>query len=163
MLEQNVDVTVRGHETVGPEWNTAFVEPFFYLIGCGLENAGSGNYHLKLAVHSAESGQYSFPHFANQLYRQSSRFAFRRDAVFRETSRTQLACQGRWTSPIADDLDFFCFLIDVLQIAVIHSLLAQLGEQENGQSSIEITQCRSTNSILKHHALSKASCGVIAG
>jgi hypothetical protein len=93
MLEQNVDVTMRGHKTVGPEWDATFVEPFFYLIRCRLENAGSSNDHLKRTVHSAEPGQYSFPHFAGELYRQAAGFAFRRDTVFREASRTQLAGQ----------------------------------------------------------------------
>ena len=51
----------------------------------------------------------------------------------------------------------------MLQIAVIHSLLAQLGEQEDGQGSVEIAQRRSTDSILKHHALSKATGSVISG
>src|SRR5271169_6438565 len=60
MLEQNVDVTMRRHETMGPEWDAAFVEPFFYPFRWGLENAGSSNSHLKLTVHSAQSRQYSF-------------------------------------------------------------------------------------------------------
>src|SRR5579864_7117375 len=136
MLEQNFDVASRGHETVGPEWDATFVQPFFYLIRCRLENAGSSNDHLELAVHSAQPGQYSFSHFADQLYREAARFAFRRDTVFRETSRTQCACQGRRASAIPDDLDFFRFLIEMLKIAVIDPLLAQFGEQKNGQSSI---------------------------
>ena len=93
MLEQNFDVTMRGHETVGPEWNAALVKPVFYLIRWRLENAGTSNHHLKLAVHSAEPGQYSFAHFANQLYREAAGFAFRRNTVFGEASRTQFACQ----------------------------------------------------------------------
>ncbi len=68
MLEQNFGVTMRGHKTVGPEWDATFVQPIFYLIGCRLENGGSGNDHLKLTVHSAESGQHSLSHFADQLY-----------------------------------------------------------------------------------------------
>jgi hypothetical protein len=138
MLEQNLDVTMRGHETVGPKWDATFSEPFVDLIRCGLEDAGVSDDHLKLAVHSAESGQYSFSYFADQLYGEAARLAFRRDTVFRETCQPQLACQGRWTSAIADDLDFLCLSVNVLQIAVIHSLLAQFGEQMHGQSSVEI-------------------------
>src|SRR5271166_5977237 len=122
---------MRGHKTVGPERDAAFVEPFFDLIRRRLKNAGSSNDHLKLTVHSAEAGQDSFSHFADQSYRESTCLAFRGDTVFRESSRTQTAGQRRWTSAITDDFDFFCLLIDVLQIAVIHSLAAQFGEQEN--------------------------------
>ncbi len=75
MLEQYFNVTSCGHETVGTEWDATFVEPFFYLIRCGLENAGASNDNLKLAVDSAEPGQYSFSHFADQLYREAARFA----------------------------------------------------------------------------------------
>jgi len=67
------------------------------------------------------------------------------------------------TSAIADDLDFSGFLVNVLKIAVIYALFAQFGEQENGQRSIEVAQRGGTNSILKHHALRKASGRVIAG
>src|SRR5580692_4670327 len=123
---------MRGHKAVGPERDAALVEPFFDLLGIGLENAGSSNHHLKLSVHSAEPSQYSLSHFADQLYRESARFAFSRNTVFRETSRTQLASQRRGTSPVADDLDFSGLLINVLQVAVIHPLSAQFGEQENG-------------------------------
>ena len=82
--------------------------------------------------------------------------------MFRESSRTQFARQRRRTSAIADDLYFFRLLINVLQIAVIHPLFAQLGEQQNGQSSIEIAECGSADSVLQHHALRETGRGVIA-
>jgi len=56
MLQQKIDVTMGRYETVRPEWDATFVEPPFDLIRRGLENAGSSDDHLKLAVHSAESG-----------------------------------------------------------------------------------------------------------
>ena len=93
MLEQNFDVTMRSHETVRPEWDATLVEPFFYLTWCRLEDAGSSNDHLKLPAHSAEPGQDSFSHLADQLYRETTRFAFRRDAMFRETGRPKFAGQ----------------------------------------------------------------------
>jgi hypothetical protein len=91
MLEQGFDVTMGSHETVGPKRNATFMEAACHLFRRRLENAGSGNDHLKLSVHSAESGQHSFPHFADQLYGQATRFALRRDTVFGKTSRTQFA------------------------------------------------------------------------
>src|ERR1700722_156655 len=154
---------MRSHEAVGPKWDAALVEPFFDLLGIGFEDAGSSNHNLKLAVHSAESGQYPPSPFADQLYGESSCFAFRGDTVFRETSRTQFACQRRWTRPVPDDFGFFRFFVNVLQIAIIDPLLAQFSEQENGQGGVEIAKRRGTNSILKHHALRKASGRVIAG
>src|SRR6202167_4863310 len=111
MLQQNIDVTMRGHKTMRPEWYPAFVEPLLNLIRCGLENAGSRDDHLVRTVDSAESRQPSFAHFADQLHREAARFTFSRDSVFRETSRTQLACQWRWTSPIPDDFHFLRLLI----------------------------------------------------
>src|ERR1700735_2134843 len=144
---------MRSHEAVGPERDAALVEPFFDLLGIGLENAGSSNHHLKLTVHSTEPGQYSLSHFADQSYGESAGLAFGGNTVFGETSRTQLAGQRRWTGPIPDDFDFFRLLINVLQVAVIPQFSAQFGEQENGQGSIEIAQCRGTNLILQHHAL----------
>ena len=56
MLQQNINVTMRRYETVRLEWDATFVEPPFDLIRRGLENAGSGNDHLKLALHSTQSG-----------------------------------------------------------------------------------------------------------
>src|ERR1039458_1221274 len=128
MLKQNVNVTMRGHEAVGPEWNAAFVEPFFYLIGWGLKDARSSNDHLKVTVYSAEPSQYSFSHFADQLYRKAAGFALRGDTVCRKTSRSQLAGQGRRTSTVTDNFDFFCFLVNVLQIAVVNPLLTQFSQ-----------------------------------
>ena len=92
MLEQNLDVTMRGHEAVGPEWDATFVEPTFYLIEWRLENAGSSNDHLEFTVYPAESSQHSLSHPADQPYRQAAGFAFRGDTVFRKASRTQPAC-----------------------------------------------------------------------
>ena len=93
MLKQNVDVAMRGHETVRPEWYAAFVKPVLYLIRRGLEDAGPGNDHLKLAIHSAKSRQYAFSHFADQPYRKTARFTFSRDPMFRKTCWTQFAGQ----------------------------------------------------------------------
>src|SRR5579862_6907017 len=138
MLQQHFDVAVRSHKTMRPERNTTFVEPLFNLICRRLENAGSCNHHLKFTVHSTESRQYSFSHFANQLNRKSACFAFGRNTVLRKTRRSQLARERGRTSAIPDNLDFFCLLIDVLQIAVIHSLLAQFREQKNCEGGIEI-------------------------
>src|ERR1700722_2822866 len=97
---------MRSHETVGPEWDAALVEPLFDLFGIGLKNASSSNHHLKLTIHSSESGQYSLSHFADQFYRESACLAFGGNTVFGETGRTQLAGQRRRTSTIPDDFDF---------------------------------------------------------
>src|ERR1700734_3764025 len=107
---------MRSHEAVGPERDAALVEPFFDLLGIGLENAGSSNHHLKLTVHSTEPGQDSFSHFANELDRESPCLAFGGNTVFGETSRPQLAGQRRWPSPIPDDFDFFSFFFTVMLI-----------------------------------------------
>src|ERR1700684_3909525 len=147
MLQQHFNVAIRGHETMRPERNATFVLPFFYLISWRLKNAGSRNDHLKFTVHSAEPSQYSISYFADQLYRKSARFAFRGNTVLRKTRRAQFAGQRRRAGAIPDNFDFFRLLINVLQITVIHSLLAQFREQKNGEGGVEIAQRRSTNSI----------------
>src|SRR5213075_303571 len=66
----------------------------------------------------------------------------------------------RRASTVADDLDFL-LLIDMLKIAVIHSFLAELGQQPDRERGVEISKRGSDITIFEHHALSKAGSGIV--
>ena len=71
---------------------------------------------------------------ADELHRQPAGLALGRDAVLGESRRAELAGQRRRAGAVADDLDLIGLLVDVLQVAVVDRLPAQLGEQEHASA-----------------------------
>ena len=55
----------------------------------------------------------------------------------------------------------FVFTVDVLQIAVVHALLAEFCQQQDRERGIEVAESGGPVTVLKHHALRKAGRGVV--
>ena len=58
-----------------------------------------------------------------------------------KTCGTERTGKGGRTGTVTDDLYLSGVLVDVLQVAVVHRLTAQLGEQKGGERCVEVTQC----------------------
>ena len=161
VLQQLFHVTVGGDETVRPKRYATLLQPGLDLRGGRLKDGGAGNRHLEFAFDATQASQHSVAHFADQLDGEAARLAFRRNAMFGETCRPQLARQRGRASTVTDDLDFFFLHINVLKISIVNGFLAQLGKQKNGEGGVEVSQRRRSVAVFQHHALRKASCGVV--
>ena len=62
------------------------------------------------------------------MNREPAGLALGRDPVLREAGRAELAGQRRRACPVADDLDLPLPFVDVLQVAVINRLVAQVDD-----------------------------------
>src|SRR5262245_6642424 len=161
MFEKLFHVAMRGDKAVRPEGDSAFIQTILDLTRRRLENCRPGNHHLKFAVYSTQTRKHAFSHFADRLTLTAARLTFSGDTVLGEACWTQLTCQRRRASAIADDFDLLVLHVNVLQVAVIYTLLAELRQQQNCEDRIEITQSGRAMAILKHHALCKAGRRIV--
>ncbi len=63
----------------------------------------------------------------------------------------------RGTGAVADDLYYFLFFIDALEISVIDRVRRQIAQKKYGQHIVEITQGSCGNPLLQHHTLGKTA------
>src|SRR5450759_3537285 len=152
---------MRRDKAVGPEWNTAFSQPGFDLLSGWLKNGSASDHHLEFSIHSSQACQNSFPNFAYEPYGQATGFTLGRNAVFGEARWSQFSCQRGRTRSVADDFDLFVLRVDMLEVSIVHAFLAELGQEEDRQGSIEIAQRRSSTPIFQHHSLCKTGCGIV--
>ena len=54
-------------------------------------------------------------------------------------------------------------LVDVLQVAVIDRLPAELGQQQHRHGRVEVAQGRGAHAVFQHHALGETGGGVVVG
>lgn len=67
----------------------------------------------------------------------------------RQNQPAELSGERRRAGTVTDELHLFGLRIDVLKIAVVDALLAELGEQVDGESGIEVVQHGSGMTILE--------------
>src|SRR6185437_9627450 len=160
-LQQRIHVAVRSDKAMGPEGNPAFVEPLLYVLTRWLEDGCAGNHHLELAVHATQSRQHAFSDFADEADREAPGFAFCRNTMFGEACWPQLAGERRRAGAVADDLDFLLVAIDMLQIAVVDTLFAELREQQHGERGVGIAESGGPVAVFEHHALREAGGRIV--
>src|SRR6185437_5329663 len=129
VYELLLHLAVDGDKPVRPERNTAFIQPLLHLLARRLEDGGPRDHHLKFSLHPAQASQNALAHFADELDGKTAGLAFGGDAVFGKSGRAKVAGQRRRTGAVADDFDFLRRLVQVLQVAVVDGLFAQLGKQ----------------------------------
>ena len=98
---------------------------------------------------------------SNEFNGNAAGFSFGRNSVRGESCGAELACERRRASAISDNFYFFRAFVDVLEIAIVDALFAQLREEEHCQRSIQIAERRSPVAIFEHHALRETGCCIV--
>src|SRR5258708_3030930 len=150
-----VHIALSRDKSMRPKRDAALAQPLRELRGRWLENRGAGDNHLEFPLHSAQPRQHSFADLADQLYRKAACFTFGRDAVFGKARGPEFPSQRGRTRAVSNNLYLVVLRVDVLQISVVDALFAELGQQQDGEKSIEVTERGSSISIFQHHALRK--------
>lgn len=125
ILNERLDITVSGDETVRPEGNATFGQPLIDFVSWRLEDGGAADGHTKLAIHPAQASQDALPDLADQLDGNASCFAFCRNTMLSESGGPEFTGEGRRACAVADDFDLARFLVDMLEISVVDTVATQ--------------------------------------